>query len=728
MNYYISVENCKNREIKNTNSRYKNFCQTHFTAGDYQQFCSSRDYQPLNDNFVESNIDLINWNKYKNLSDIDIENTFRYIFEKFKKGIFIKIRNNKVETFLPFSNSNYINEFPKIHYTKQFPNLDTLSKYVTEKSGYIYNSKYINKFDKQWYANNSLVRNEFPIKEGDSGAHQMMDMFEQLCKNRKVPDIEFFVNRRDFPILKKNSTEPYECIFGKDKPLLSHDYDKYCPILSMNGNEEYADIIIPTWDDWSRVRNIDDNVFFPKPLRNYKFDFSTPWKDRKEIAVFRGSSTGISCDLDENRRLKLCKMKHHLLDVGITKLNLRPRFYNKDEKLYLSTVDVDKLQIDLAEGLSPEQQSKYKYVINIEGHSIAYRLSLELSMGCVILLVDCHNKLWYSDLLQEYRHYVPVKNDLSDLIEKITWCRENDDKCQEIAKNAKRFYDEYLGKEGMFDYLETKLNEIKQVTGTYKYFNHDSIEENILKERKLVKNIVSFDIEFFEKFKSINSNIFISQDEKIIKKTSNSNDIIHSAYIGLNYINKLNLENFSKTYGINDNSIYIENIKGTPFNQWIRKNFQLRQYFSIMKKMLVALEKAQEKCNFIHYDLYPWNIIIKNHNNTPVIIDYGRSMVKNKDHLVLEMVKPHKFHDVLTIMLSSLHDILKYQKLSKVETKSILNYANLISKSRYTKFQVFKNLKQLKEFLHIQKRFDRMLYSDKYELTRLTPKYIYDKI
>jgi len=82
----------------------------------------------------------------------------------------------------------------------------------------------------------------------------------------------------------------------------------------------------------------------------------------------------------------------------------------------------------------------------------------------------------------------------------------------------------------------------------------------------------------------------------------------------------------------------------------------------------------------------------------------------------------------LTIMLSSVHDILKYQKLSKNDTKSILNYANLISKSRYTNFKVFKNLKQLKDFIHIEKKFDRMLYSEKYELTKLTPKYIYDKI
>ncbi len=39
--------------------------------------------------------------------------------------------------------------------------------------------------------------------------------------------------------------------------------------------------------------------------------------------------------------------------------------------------------------------------------------------------------MWFSHLLKPYIHYVPVKSDLSDLIEKIQWCRDNDEKCKE---------------------------------------------------------------------------------------------------------------------------------------------------------------------------------------------------------------------------------------------------------------------------------------------------------
>lgn len=728
MNHYSSIKNCKNRIVKNTNKRYSNFCQTHFTCGDYQQFYQSRCYKQMENIENKYNNNPINWEKYSNIDDLAVENTFKYIFDKFKKGIFLKIHNNEVSVFLPFSNYNYINQFPDIHYTEKWPNLYNLCKYVTEKSGYKYNEKFVNKFTDQWYANNSLIRYEYPINEGDSGCHQIIDMFEKLCKNRKLPDIELFINKRDFPILKKNSTEPYDSIYGKDCNLQSHNYDKYCPILSMNGNENFADIIIPTWEDWSRVSNQEDDIFFPKPCKNYKFDFSTPWQDKKEIAVFRGSSTGISSDIELNRRLKLCRLKNELLDCGLTSYNLRPRFFRKDDKLYLSTIDVDDLNCDIVDTLTPQQQSKYKYIINIEGHSIAYRLSLELSMGSVILLVDCENKLWYSDKLQPYIHYVPVKNDLSDIITQIEWCKANDDKCRRIAENAKKFYNDYLTKDKIFDYLQDKLYQIKDITKTYKYVRHEKILSNIINENEKLTNTFTYEnFEFIQKFKSKHTNIFISSDNKIIKKISDSDDLFHSAYIGLNHINKLNSNNFCKTLGINKNTLFLENIDGTPFNLWIKNKFSINSYFKIIKTILQSLEIAQNSCQFIHFDLYPWNIMIK-HDNTPVIIDYGKSYVKN--HLVLEMITDceNRFHDVLTIMMSSLNDILKYRKLTSYEIRTLIRFANLIGNRNYTKNKYFKNLVELKHFIYSEKKFDRMLYSNKYDLSNLTPKFIYEKL
>ncbi len=47
--------------------------------------------------------------------------------------------------------------------------------------------------------------------------------------------------------------------------------------------------------------------------------------------------------------------------------------------------------------------------------------------------------MWYFPLLQPYVDHVPVQADLSDLDEKIRWCRENDEKCCQIGRMPKSF-------------------------------------------------------------------------------------------------------------------------------------------------------------------------------------------------------------------------------------------------------------------------------------------------
>ena len=149
------------------------------------------------------------------------------------------------------------------------------------------------------------MRYEFPLSEGDTGTHHVHDMISELCKNRKVPDIELFINRRDFHLLKTDGTEPYNHMWDDDaKPLVSHKYDRYIPILSCVTGEKFADVAIPTTEDWSRVRSF-EGVSFPKTSDKWDYDFSTFWEERKPIAVFRGSSTGVGVTIETNPRLKV---------------------------------------------------------------------------------------------------------------------------------------------------------------------------------------------------------------------------------------------------------------------------------------------------------------------------------------------------------------------------------------------------------------------------------------
>ena len=142
---YSSIEECKlNEYIKvNTNPRYSHFCQSLFTAGDEEQFEQARNRcnpKPFKEEY--NNESSIYWEGYSNIYAGCITNTFKYIFHKFKKGIFIQIRDNKLSVFLPFSKHNYTNEW-YMHINKR-QHLDEFLKDVYRKDKRVYKSKYVN--------------------------------------------------------------------------------------------------------------------------------------------------------------------------------------------------------------------------------------------------------------------------------------------------------------------------------------------------------------------------------------------------------------------------------------------------------------------------------------------------------------------------------------------------------------------------------------------------------
>ena len=332
-------------KLSPTNPRYPSYHQIHFTAGDVEQFEKYKD--PTNGKNPNPEIDFsenewkkeekekdeekkhkkniigehLEWNKYSNLTTESVFNTFFYIFDKFKKGIFVKIKDNKLAVFLPFSKHNYTNEWGnRMVQPNSFKDMTTFLVYTSQVQGYQIKPEQVNKFTNKWYANNCLIRTEFPIGENDRCVSNLKDMLLTLCETRIVPDIELFFNRRDFPLLKKDETEPYEHIFDSEKyPLKSHKYNKYCPILSMVTTDTHTDIPFPTMEDWARVSFQEDHKLFYPDFKEYKNDFNFDWSSKKPLGVFRGASTGCEVSIENNPRLKLASLSLRyptMIDAG----------------------------------------------------------------------------------------------------------------------------------------------------------------------------------------------------------------------------------------------------------------------------------------------------------------------------------------------------------------------------------------------------------------------------
>lgn len=95
--------------------------------------------------------------------------------------------------------------------------------------------------------------------------------------------------------------------------------------------------------------------------------------------------------------------------------------------------------------ISLEDHTNYKYLIDIEGNGYSARIGLLLFSQRVVFMQERQWKQYYLFDLEPYKHYIPVKNDFSDLIDKIKEVEsKGEDFYNEIAQNALKFAQENL--------------------------------------------------------------------------------------------------------------------------------------------------------------------------------------------------------------------------------------------------------------------------------------------
>ena len=90
------------------------------------------------------------------------------------------------------------------------------------------------------------------------------------------------------------------------------------------------------------------------------------------------------------------------------------------------------------------EQAKYKYLIDVRGHGWSGRLQTLLQLGRPVFIAERPYREWYFDRLIPWKHYIPVKEDLSDLIEKYEYMEHHSETYAEIVHNTNVFVEENL--------------------------------------------------------------------------------------------------------------------------------------------------------------------------------------------------------------------------------------------------------------------------------------------
>ena len=68
-------------------------------------------------------------------------------------------------------------------------------------------------------------------------------------------------------------------------------------------------------------------------------------------------------------------------------------------------------------------------------------------------MVESTAKDWFYDDLKPWVHYVPIKNDFTDILDKIEYLRAHDEDAREIAVNGSKFARFHFQKSEIRKYL-----------------------------------------------------------------------------------------------------------------------------------------------------------------------------------------------------------------------------------------------------------------------------------
>ena len=104
-----------------------------------------------------------------------------------------------------------------------------------------------------------------------------------------------------------------------------------------------------------------------------------------------------------------------------------------------------------------ELAQKYTILLDIEGGGYSGRLKYLFHSGRPVIVVDRVPKEFFYPFMKPWEHYIPVKNDLSDLLEKTRWIINNYSEAYEIGLNGKDFAEKYLTRDYALEHIKNLI-------------------------------------------------------------------------------------------------------------------------------------------------------------------------------------------------------------------------------------------------------------------------------
>ena len=228
------------------------------------------------------------------------------------------------------------------------------------------------------------------------------------------------------------------------------------------------------------------------------------------------------------------------------------RDIDKSPREYFYSDAVSKTNVVAPKWIKRSDMVKYKYILDIDGNASTWDATAwKLNSGSVILKADsCWNQ-WFFDKFKAWTHYVPVKDDFSDLQEQFAWCEAHQAECEQMVRNCKKLFQEIYRYQTISNYVSNKLLEIN--------------------------NSVAYDIS--------------GRKLCFYNRLANTNPLININTISTTGGYLSTMRNICRKHFSSDVVVFIPNYRNIDVNPSFNATEFMQRYLSYGKKLVVASEK-----------------------------------------------------------------------------------------------------------------------------------------
>ncbi len=394
-----------------------------------------------------------------NISYIKIDNTDVFPFqnkkiidfESFDKSLEICVRE-KYTAFVLYNNKVYYrkNNFYDCIYNIKY---NKTSDYVVLILSDNYKNEILSKKNRiKYYSDNILnITNKFNY---GYTVNTLKNLIENLRKNK----LEKKHIAKKVKYINPDPVTPLHYNYNHCVYLLS-----FLNLLSNNENLKFnftvgdinSPLVIPTFCHSRPIKNKGNNILLPltelwmMTERIHQIKNDIPFQNKINGIFWRGTNSGddIGSELQNLRAQRITLVKkfynhnNKCFNIGFSDMR-----YNKKSKLN---------HMYLKPFTSLQDQLKYKFIIAVEGNDVASNLAWILLSNSIPICPTHFIESWFCEgKLKPWKHYIPVKNDFSDLEQNYNKCLKDNDLCNKIIFYSRLFAFQFMDREREFEIIK----------------------------------------------------------------------------------------------------------------------------------------------------------------------------------------------------------------------------------------------------------------------------------